>query len=82
VSAKEKQEREYCTDQYYQMRLIGGRTARVGVRLLIMFWVSSCVETAKFGAIVVVESSMMMGECRNWPCSDFDQTYIRSLGDT
>jgi len=27
--------------------------------LLIMFWVSSCVETAKFGAIVVVESWMV-----------------------
>ena len=25
---------------------------------LNMFWVSSCVETAKFGAIVVVESNM------------------------
>jgi hypothetical protein len=25
--------------------------------LLIMFWVSSCVETAKFGTIVAVESS-------------------------
>jgi hypothetical protein len=29
--------------------------------LLIMFWVSSCVETAKFGAIVVVESWMVDG---------------------
>ena len=29
--------------------------------LLIMFWVSSCVETAKFGAIVVVESLMVDG---------------------
>jgi len=45
--------------------------------LLIMFWVSSCVETAKFGAIVVVKSSKMDGRMPELACFLVLETLIR-----
>jgi hypothetical protein len=52
--------------------------------LFIMFRVSSCVETAKFSAIIVVESSTLDGQMPELSVSfsGLGQIYIRSSGDT
>ena len=48
-----------------------------------MFWVSSCVETARFDAIVVVESMVVDGIMPGLNCLilGFGITYVRSSGD-
>ena len=51
--------------------------------LLIMFWVSSCVETARFDAIVVLESMVVDGMMPGLYCLilGFGITYVRSSGN-
>lgn len=48
-----------------------------------MFWVSSCVEIARFDAIVVVESMVVDGIMPGLNCLilGFGITYVRSSGD-
>jgi len=48
-----------------------------------MFWVSSCVETARFDAIVVVESMVVDGMMPGLTCLilGFGIMYVRSSGD-
>ena len=48
-----------------------------------MFWVSSCVETAKFDAIVVVESMVVDGMIPGLTCLilGFGIMYVRSSGN-
>lgn len=48
-----------------------------------MFWVSSCVETARFDAIVVLESMVVDGMMPGLNCLilGFGITYVRSSGN-